>query len=151
MSVRSVSRLLLAEKYGEPVVIPSMRPIAAWLALWDEDVRRELMSREPDVLIEYGDPGSLNLSIRGTIIREFVKRHSVGGWRGFRFPMDQIQRIASPDLGPVILDCWGEGPENRIEEQLVKIPERMVRVLRLRRGSGRKRCRPQATSLREVQ
>ena len=122
MSVRATFRLLFADKYGERVVIPSMRPIAAWLALWDEDVRRELVSREPDVLIEYGDPASLNFAVRGEIIRAFVCRHGAGGWRGFRFPMDQLERIACPELADVIAECWGDGPENpEVRELLLEL------------------------------
>ena len=39
MSRAALFRLLFAEVYGVDVVRPSMRAIAAWLALWDSDVR----------------------------------------------------------------------------------------------------------------
>ena len=40
MSTKALFRLLFAEQYGVEVVFPSMRPVAAWLALWDDAVRR---------------------------------------------------------------------------------------------------------------
>ncbi|MCP5559553.1 MAG: hypothetical protein H7A55_17550 [Verrucomicrobiaceae bacterium] len=112
MSLNKVFRLLLGEKYGERVIIPSMRPVAAWLSLWDSDVSREVVKREPDVLIEHGDPGSLSLQVRTSIIEGFVNNHAKGGWRGFRFPMEQIERIARSDLATVITRCWGKRLEN---------------------------------------
>lgn len=77
MSIKALSRLLFAERYGVPVVIPSMRAIAAWLALWNEHVRRELMAREPETLLSMGDPESLALSVRGDLLRAFVRAYTV--------------------------------------------------------------------------
>ena len=122
MSVKATFRLLFAGKYGEQVIIPSMRPIAAWLAIWDEDVSRETIGREPDVLLEHGDPGSLPIPVRQKIIRSFVNKHQTGGWRGFRFPAEQIERIACSELAHVITECWGDGPENpEVRELLLEL------------------------------
>jgi len=119
MSIRSMFRLLFADKYGEKVVIPSMTPIAAWLSLWDADVFRELVSRSPESLIMHGDPGSLSLEQRRSLISTFVRRYGDGGWRGFRLPADQLRRIASPELGTLIKDSWGSKPENREVRELL--------------------------------
>ena len=59
MSTKARLRLLFAERYGVEVVLPSMRAIAAWLALWDDAVRKELIKREPEALLSLGDPESL--------------------------------------------------------------------------------------------
>ncbi len=119
MSIRSLFRLLFADKYGEKVVIPSMTPIAAWLSLWDAYVFRELVSRSPESLIMHGDPGSLSLGQRRSLISAFVRRYGDGGWRGFRLPSDQLRRIASPELGALIKDSWGSKPENREVRELL--------------------------------
>ena len=47
MSTKALFRLLFAERYGVEVVFPSMRAIAAWLALWIDAAREELIEREP--------------------------------------------------------------------------------------------------------
>ncbi len=60
-SRRSIEGLLFAERYGQAVAIPSMRPIVAWLALWDEHVRNRLRTIAPEVLIENGDPSVVNI------------------------------------------------------------------------------------------
>ena len=112
MSVAALQRLIFSEIYGVKVVIPSMRAIAAWLALWDDDVRAGLIEREPEVLLSLGDPGSLPLGSRVRLIRAFVSDYGDGGWRGLKVPINEVRRLSHPDLGPVIRECWGEGPRN---------------------------------------
>ena len=105
-------RLLFAERYGVAVVIPSMRTIAAWLALWDNPVRKKLTAREPEALLSLGDPETLNLSARSALVRAFVSKYGQGGRRGLNIPVDEMRRLAHPELAPVIRECWGNGPAN---------------------------------------
>ena len=74
------------------------------------------------MLIEHGDPGSLSIQQRASIIAEFVGRYKCGGWRGFQFPVDQLSRIASPELARIIKKSWGAGPENsEVRELLLEL------------------------------
>ena len=86
MSTKALLRLLVGERYGVAVVIPSMRAIAAWLALWNEDVRRELMTREPETLLSMGDPETLPMDARAELVRTFASAYGGGGWRGLDIP-----------------------------------------------------------------
>ena len=64
MSTKALFRLLFAERYGVEVVFPSMREIAAWLALRTDAVRKELIRREPeapDLARRSGDRSTLRL------------------------------------------------------------------------------------------
>ena len=112
MSTKAVLRLLFAERYGVEVVFPSMRAIAAWLALWDAAVRNELIKREPEALLLDGDPETLDPATKGDLLRAFVARYGQGSWRGIRIGIDQLRRLAQPELAPVIRECWGNGPVN---------------------------------------
>ena len=112
MSTKALLRLLFAERYGVEVVFPSMRAIAAWLALWDPAVRKEVIKREPEVLLLDGDPETLDLATKSDLLRAFVARYGQGSWRGFRIEIDQLRRLAQPELAPVIRECWGNGPVN---------------------------------------
>ena len=112
MPTKAIFRLLFAERYGVAVVIPSMRAIAAWLALWNDPVRKELTAREPEVLLSLGDPETLNLPARSDLVRAFVSAYGQGGWRGLNIPTDEVRRLARPELAPVIRECWGSGPTN---------------------------------------
>ena len=125
MSVKALVRLLFAEIYEIPVVFPSMREIAAWLALWDIDVRKEMIRREPEALLSLGDPETLDLAARRDLVRAFVDRYREGGWRGLHIPMSEVRRIAHPELGSVIRECWGDGPTN------VDVRELLIQLIRL--------------------
>jgi len=112
MPVKTLMRFLYAERYGVDVVIPSMQAIAAWLALWNEDVRRELIEREPETLLSQGDPETLPLEARARLVRAFATAYGHGGWRGIRIPIDEVRRLARPELAETIRDVWGSGPAN---------------------------------------
>jgi len=122
MSIHTVSQFFLAEVYGEKVVIPSMAPIAAWLALWNEPLCGEIIRREPEILLSFGDPEALALSVKSKILRAFASAYGAGSWRGLHIPYDKIKRLAHPDLADVIREIWDKGPENMdVRELLVDL------------------------------
>ena len=125
MSTKALFRLLFAERYGVEVVLPSMRAIAAWLALWVDAVRNELIEREPETLISYGDPGSLDPAARRSLLRAFVSRYGQGDWRGLSIPFAEVRRLAHPELAAVIRECWGDGPANE------EVRELLIHLIRL--------------------
>lgn len=86
MPIKALLRLLVGTQYGVEIVIPSMRPIAAWLALWIEEVRAALMQREPETLLLFGDPESLSIDVRAGLLTRFVEAYGDGGWRGLDVP-----------------------------------------------------------------
>lgn len=108
MSINALKRFFFAEQYGAEVVIPSMRPIAAWLALWNDDIRRELIRREPEVLLAYGDPGELSIEDRSELLRAFAAAYGEGGWRGISISIGEIRRLAHPALAPMVREMWEE-------------------------------------------
>uniref|UniRef100_UPI0040577885 hypothetical protein n=1 Tax=Candidatus Electronema sp. TaxID=2698783 RepID=UPI0040577885 len=119
MPIKALKHFFFAEKYGAKVVIPSMRPIAAWLALWNKDILRELIQREPEVLLVHGDPGSLSPEARAEVLRGFAAAYGDGGWRGVEAPsIGEVQRLACPELAPVIRELWGKHPDS---EEVVKL------------------------------
>ena len=122
MSVKALLRLLFAERYGVEVVLPSMRAIAAWLALWDDAMRKELTNREPEALLSLGDPETLDLAARGDLVRAFAAAYGHGNWRGLNIPIDEVRRLAHPELAPVVRECWGTGPANEdVRELLIEM------------------------------
>ena len=112
MSRSAVFRLLFAEVHGVDVVRPSMSAIAAWLALWDADVRGELLKREPEILLSFGDPSALELEARARLLRTFVAEYGHGGWRGLDIPIESVRRLSHPELADVIRECWANGSSN---------------------------------------
>ncbi|WDA41917.1 hypothetical protein [Erythrobacter sp. BLCC-B19] len=101
-------RLLFGECYGQDLVFPSMRPVAAWLAITDDAVRDELIRREPEALMDDGDPESFPISARSRILCAYVERYGKDGWRGVRIPYPQVLRFASQDLSATVRKLWQE-------------------------------------------
>ena len=101
-SRRSIEGLLFANRYGRDVVIPSMRPIAAWLALWDERVRNRLRMVAPEVLIEDGDPSTLPVEFRKALLISFTELYAKRQYTGKSFDFTMIRRLADPQLAPTI-------------------------------------------------
>jgi hypothetical protein len=102
------------------LVIPSMQAIAAWLALWDDDIRREMMAREPEILL--GDSESLPYGERAQLLRAVVKLYGDGGWRGLDIHADGIQQFADPILARVVRELWDTKPTSPdVTELLLEI------------------------------
>lgn len=101
-------RLLFGECYGQALVFPSMRAVAAWLAIADDAVRDEMVRREPEALMDDGDPESFPISARARILSAYVERYGSDGWRGVRIPYPQALRFASPDLSSTVRSLWEE-------------------------------------------
>jgi len=101
----AVTNLLFATTYGLPVVIPSMRQTAAWLALWNRDVAREVVTRDPKLLMDAGDPGSLPLIIREQALKAIVAQ--IIDDENIRLPSrDHLKRFASLDIAPCLQKIW---------------------------------------------
>jgi hypothetical protein len=75
--IKAVKRLLFAETaQGEQVIRPSMRPIAAWLSIWHEEIFVNVKEREPEVLLNHGDPQSLRPPQRAEVLKAYVERYT---------------------------------------------------------------------------
>ena len=112
MPKRELHRLIFADTYEMRIIIPSMRPVAAWMSKNVNSICREVLRREPEVLILHGDPEMLPLSVRIELIQCYVDAYGDGTWRGMYMPITEIQRLASPDLAPKIRQCWNQSPSN---------------------------------------
>lgn len=99
-------RLLFGERYGEKLVFPSMRAVATWLSLNNDAVRDEMLAREPEALMDEGDPESFSISTRNRILSAYVERYQASEWRGVRIPYPQVMRFAAPELSPTVRKLW---------------------------------------------
>jgi hypothetical protein len=97
--------LLFAQTYGLDVIKPSMQETAAWLSLWDESVAREVARRNPFLLLSAGDPASLSLQSRETLLRQVTARIAAGE----HVPVldaDSLKRYSQIDLAKVVRELW---------------------------------------------
>ncbi len=124
MSFQSLRRLLFAKTKGKTIVRPSLRPIAAWLALAETRIFELLRDNEPAVLLREGDPQALTQTQRNQALGAYVKRYGEGGWRGLHVPLIQVHRFASAQLADEINALWQKGIENPdVRETLLSLIE----------------------------
>jgi len=64
ISRQTLFDLPFAEHYDVELIKPSMRETAAWLSIWDDEVAREVLRRDPFLLLAAGDPASLPPPLR---------------------------------------------------------------------------------------
>lgn len=122
MTRSALFSLLFGECYGQHLVFPSMRAVAAWLAIGNDAVRDELLRREPEALMDDGDPESFPVSAQRRILAEYVRRYGKDEWRGVRIPYPQVLRFASPELSPTVRELWGGGSTSpEVRELLIDL------------------------------
>ncbi|WP_035853815.1 NACHT domain-containing protein [Deefgea rivuli] len=123
MAMKTLKRLLFAQTpQSIKVIKPSMRAVAAWLAADNSSVFDEVLSREPEVLLDFADPESFSSSQRRQTLRAYVECYQHGGWRGMHTASIQIQRFAHAELASLIRELWDVGIENmEVRELLIDV------------------------------
>lgn len=111
--IKSVKRLIFTDtEPGFRTVRPSMRPVAAWLALSRDTIFDEILALDPAVVLDHGDPQSLRPAQRVRALQAYVERYGRGGWRGLSTPHIQVHRFASQELTVTVSLLWDQGIEN---------------------------------------
>ncbi|MGH8217722.1 MAG: hypothetical protein ACREUT_04025 [Steroidobacteraceae bacterium] len=105
-SARTLLDRLFSDTYGYALIRPSLRQTSAWLALWDSDVAREVIAREPGLLLAEGDPGSLPVTARSSVLTRTIEEMARTG-EGSGFVQDEtLRRLSAPDLAPTVHALW---------------------------------------------
>lgn len=123
LALSAAKRMLFSLSAAQtPLMKPSMRPVAGWLALLRQDIFDAVLEVEPSTILLHGDPESLSLSQCERALHAFVARYGDGQWRGLEIPELQLERLASKPLQDAILAGWHAGIENpEVREILVKL------------------------------
>jgi hypothetical protein len=111
--------LLFATTYGIELIKPSIQETAAWLAIWDEDVAREVSRREPSLLLTAGDPASLRTGVREAVLADVVEQVTAGDQRLRLLDHDSVKRFARPDLANIIRTLWSKHQAHAETRQLL--------------------------------
>lgn len=105
-SETAVTDLLFADRYGVETVVPSLRPVAAWLALRQDTIRDEIIRREPMILLQYGDPRSLPLAVRQSMLLTLAERHANGEIANDQVDNRSLWAFGTPELADAIRRAW---------------------------------------------
>ena len=106
LPLSEVKQLLFCDIFGERVVIPSMEPVAAWLALWNQYILAEVKKRMPELLFREGLPASLPIEVREDILRRFVSSYEGDDYRGIVVSYNDLARLGDSRLSPVVEELW---------------------------------------------
>jgi hypothetical protein len=121
-SRKSIEKFFFANIYGQNVIVPSMRPIVAWLSLWDEQIRDYVKRFAPEILIENGDPSSLPLDFKKSLLIDFTEHYAERQHTGILFNINMLRRLADPQLATTINELLDKFPNHTdISEMLLII------------------------------
>jgi len=120
---RSIEALFFAERYGEQVTVPSLRPILAWLVLWNDRIRQRTVETSPEVMIQGGDPSALPTNVRANFLQEFCRHYANQQSRYLSFDISELRRFSHPDLAHSINELMEEYSSN---DDIAELLLRMV-------------------------
>jgi hypothetical protein len=97
-SRRAIEALLFRKQYGVDVIVPTMRPILPWLAIFDEKIRERVRKIAPEVIFEGGDPSALPLPTRQEILAEVCEKIAQNRIVRSATEYAAVQRFAQTDI-----------------------------------------------------
>lgn len=101
-SRRAIEDLLFKRQYGLEVIVPTMRPILPWLAIFDERIRERVRRIASEVIFEGGDPAALPLPVRKEILGEVCGKLARSTLGRSATEYSAVQRFAHPDIADQI-------------------------------------------------
>ena len=119
---RPIENLFFKERYGRMVLVPSMRPILAWLILFDDRIQEKTAKIAPEVFIQGGDPSALPIDVRKNMLEKFCVLYSDQKVTDLSFDISEVRRFAHSDLDETInllLNIYSDHEE--IRELLLRI------------------------------
>ncbi|RIW62587.1 hypothetical protein D3X24_09870 [Acinetobacter baumannii] len=107
LSTRDLFRQLFVNVKEEKIVIPSMEPLVAWMALWYPDIYSEVKIRAPSLMFRQGLPALLSIEYREELICKYVEKFASNSkWCGVGISHTELKRIATPELATVVRNLW---------------------------------------------
>jgi hypothetical protein len=120
-SRRAVWSLLFSTRYGVKLAVPSLEPVAAWLAHWHTDFLEGLLDHAPQALISHGDPTTLDLQTKSKILRSFIERTADGTVPNDSFDWRSLVAFADPDLSETVQTLWDKYHDGDIRLLLLRV------------------------------
>lgn len=116
-----IFKLLFTEVYGVKTIVPSLKPIAAWLALSQDDIRDEILRRDPLILIQHGDPGSIPVVTRCKMLYAYAEKSETGDIANDSLDHRALWMFAHPDLADAIREVWNRCDQPDFRVNLTKL------------------------------
>ena len=120
-SRKRIESLCFREKYDIPIVVPTLRPILPWLALWDDKILEKLLAVAPEVILESGDPTQIPLNKRRELLYAVCTALAAGpsGHSVLELELATVQYFAKPDIAEDIKFLLSEHREHAYLSQFL--------------------------------
>ena len=105
-SKSGINKILFADKYNIKTVVPSLRPVAAWLSIDSNEIMEEILCRDPLILLQHGDPGSLPIETRRKILKLYALKHQAGDISNDSIDHRSLWMFAHQDIEDTIHEVW---------------------------------------------
>ncbi len=113
--------LIFADRYGIETIVPSLRPAAAWLVLCQPDFIEETIRREPLVLLQHGDPGSLSIEQKKRLLLTYAKKHAGGEVADDSIDRRGLWMFADNGLADAIHEAWRSNERADFRSDLLRL------------------------------
>ena len=120
---RELLRTFLAEQFGTLTIPPSLRAAAAWLAIWRPALRRELLDREPLILLLHGDPAKLRTDEKARLLSHFAERQASGDIAYTRIDHQALWMFAEPGLASAIATALSKNTRQDFRLEMLQLIE----------------------------
>jgi hypothetical protein len=111
---------LFGERYGTETVVPSMRPIAAWLALRQPEFLKELIRRDPLSLIRNGDPRSLSLDAKKGVLLAYARMQADAQISDDSLDNRAIAQFSDVGLADTVRAAWKSNKNSEFRLDLLR-------------------------------
>ncbi|WP_426017068.1 NACHT domain-containing protein [Brevundimonas sp. DWR2-3-1b1] len=95
--------LIYRSQFGQTSLARRLRPILPWLILLDDGVCEVVLSEYPEVAVEGGDPASLKLDVRRTMLSALIYRLIEPASMVNGLDNSEVARIAQTDIASEVL------------------------------------------------
>ena len=126
----AVRDIVLRESFGRTYPVVSKRMVLGWLADKIPEIRREIITVAPDILLYCGDAGRVPVDERGQALRALAEKFRNEGRTDLIVYDSDVIRIVDERISPIIrelLQTEMDSPE------LIRLLLRMVKLGRLRK------------------
>jgi len=115
---KTINELLFGTNYGVSLVKPSMAETAAWLSIDDGEIAREVIARDPRLLLERGDPASLPLTVRSAALTSLVDLVKTDQ-NIAPISIEALRRFSKNDMAAQICELWAQHQNSQAVRELL--------------------------------
>ena len=121
---RTITELFFKEIEGVTVVVPALKPVAAWLSLWHPFFHDKVLEVDPFVLLTQGDPSSLPVNTRQKILERYAAAREKGELASDDSRNRPIYQFAVPELAASIKKVWASHHDDSLRVDLLLMIQR---------------------------